>query len=106
MDQQQWTTPQVPTLDCIHITIIVTVLTCLWLQSWEEDINLDGKKDMLHFTISLPLQDSEAVYSIQLVLLFDYKLHVSPKENSLIASTKSCLGTASLLAYYCFWVLA
>ena len=40
-------------------------------------MNLDGKYDSLNFDIQLPLRDSEAIYSVQLLLIFDYQLHVS-----------------------------
>lgn len=45
------------------------------IKSWEEDVNLDGKFDNLHFNIQIPLSDSEAIYSVQLLLIFDYQLH-------------------------------
>ena len=40
-------------------------------------MNLDGKYDSLHFNIEVPLADSEAIHSVQLLLIFDYQLHVS-----------------------------
>ena len=40
-------------------------------------MNLDGKNDSLHFNIEVPLADSEAIHSVQLLLIFDYQLHVS-----------------------------
>ena len=46
-------------------------------KSWETDNNLDGKYDSLHFEIKMPLADSEAIHSVQLMLIFDYQLHVS-----------------------------
>ena len=46
-------------------------------KSWETDNNLDGKYDSLHFEIKIPLADSEAIHSVQLMLIFDYQLHVS-----------------------------
>lgn len=46
-------------------------------KSWETDDNLDGKYDSLHFNIKIPLTDSEAIHSVQLILIFDYQLHVS-----------------------------
>ena len=46
-------------------------------KSWETDSNLDGKYDSLHFEIKIPLADSEAIHSVQLMLIFDYQLHVS-----------------------------
>ena len=49
----------------------------LSLKSWEKDVNLDGKYDSLHFNIEVPLADSEAIHSVQLLLIFDYQLHVS-----------------------------
>ena len=38
---------------------------------------MDGKNDALHFSIQTPLKDSENVYSVQLIFIMDYKLHVS-----------------------------
>ena len=49
----------------------------LSFKSWEKDVNLDGKYDSLHFNIEVPLADSEAIHSVQLLLIFDYQLHVS-----------------------------
>ncbi|KAK2551021.1 Transmembrane protein 231 [Acropora cervicornis] len=44
------------------------------IKSWENDDNLDGKYDSLHFNIEIPLRDSEAIHSVQLLLIFDYQL--------------------------------
>ena len=49
----------------------------LSFKSWEKDVNLDGKYDSLHFNIEVPLADSEAIHSVQLLLIFDYQLRVS-----------------------------
>ena len=49
----------------------------LSFKSWEKDVNLDGKYDSLRFNIEVPLADSEAIHSVQLLLIFDYQLHVS-----------------------------
>uniref|UniRef100_A0A8C6QEL4 Transmembrane protein 231 n=1 Tax=Nannospalax galili TaxID=1026970 RepID=A0A8C6QEL4_NANGA len=43
----------------------------------EEDRNQDGKMDMLHFRLELPLQSTEHILGIQLILTFSYELHVS-----------------------------
>uniref|UniRef100_A0A2R8MP92 Transmembrane protein 231 n=1 Tax=Callithrix jacchus TaxID=9483 RepID=A0A2R8MP92_CALJA len=43
----------------------------------EEDRNQDGKMDMLHFKLELPLQSTEHVLGVQLILTFSYQLHVS-----------------------------
>lgn len=43
-------------------------------KSYEEDVNMDGKNDILHFTLELPLSSKEIIYSVQLLLIFDYKL--------------------------------
>ncbi|XP_051884472.1 transmembrane protein 231 [Pristis pectinata] len=40
----------------------------------EEDKNRDGKMDLLNFRLELPLQSSEHVYSVQLLLTFSYQL--------------------------------
>jgi hypothetical protein len=42
------------------------------------DINRDGKMDSLHFTLEMPVDPKENIYSVKLYLLFDIKLHVSP----------------------------
>uniref|UniRef100_A0A6I8PCI9 Transmembrane protein 231 n=1 Tax=Ornithorhynchus anatinus TaxID=9258 RepID=A0A6I8PCI9_ORNAN len=42
----------------------------------EEDKNQDGKMDLLHFKMELPLQASEQVLGVQLILTFSYQLHV------------------------------
>ncbi|XP_049642396.1 transmembrane protein 231 [Suncus etruscus] len=41
----------------------------------EEDSNYDGKPDMLHFKLELPLQPEEHVVGLQLLLTFSYQLH-------------------------------
>ncbi|XP_059008602.1 transmembrane protein 231 isoform X2 [Mustela lutreola] len=41
----------------------------------EEDRNQDGKMDMLHFKLELPLQSTEQVLGVQLILTFSYQLH-------------------------------
>ncbi|NXG75315.1 TM231 protein, partial [Baryphthengus martii] len=41
----------------------------------EEDKNQDGKKDQLHFKLELPLQPTEHVVGVQLILLFSYQLY-------------------------------
>ncbi|CAK6436796.1 unnamed protein product [Pipistrellus nathusii] len=41
----------------------------------EEDRNQDGKMDMLHFKLELPLQPTEHVLGVQLILTFSYQLH-------------------------------
>ncbi|XP_012868147.1 PREDICTED: transmembrane protein 231 [Dipodomys ordii] len=42
----------------------------------EEDRNQDGKMDVLHFRLELPLQATENVLGVQLILTFSYQLHV------------------------------
>ncbi|XP_017501184.3 transmembrane protein 231 [Manis javanica] len=41
----------------------------------EEDRNQDGKMDVLHFKLELPLQSTEHVLGVQLLLTFSYQLH-------------------------------
>ncbi|KAK2490881.1 hypothetical protein MC885_021658 [Smutsia gigantea] len=41
----------------------------------EEDRNQDGKMDLLHFKLELPLQSTEHVLGVQLLLTFSYQLH-------------------------------
>lgn len=40
----------------------------------EEDQNQDGKLDLLHFRLQLPLKDDEQLYGVQLLLSFSYQL--------------------------------
>ncbi|NP_001344277.1 transmembrane protein 231 isoform X1 [Mus musculus] len=44
-------------------------------QSREEDRNQDGKMDVLYFKLELPLQPTEHVLGVQLILTFSYQLH-------------------------------
>ncbi|NXC38837.1 TM231 protein, partial [Penelope pileata] len=41
----------------------------------EEDKNQDGKMDQLHFHLELPLQPTEHVVGVQLILIFSYHLY-------------------------------
>ncbi|XP_033112048.1 transmembrane protein 231-like, partial [Anneissia japonica] len=43
----------------------------------EEDSNRDGKPDQLDYSIQVPLLDTQEVYSVKLLLIFDYRLYVS-----------------------------
>ncbi|NWS72041.1 TM231 protein, partial [Crotophaga sulcirostris] len=45
------------------------------LSTREEDKNQDGKVDQLHFKLELPLQPTEHVVGVQLILLFSYHLY-------------------------------
>uniref|UniRef100_A0A8D2M944 Transmembrane protein 231 n=1 Tax=Zonotrichia albicollis TaxID=44394 RepID=A0A8D2M944_ZONAL len=45
------------------------------IQMREEDKNQDGKMDQLHFKLELPLQPTEHVVGVQLILLFSYQLY-------------------------------
>uniref|UniRef100_A0A2K6FNZ0 Transmembrane protein 231 n=1 Tax=Propithecus coquereli TaxID=379532 RepID=A0A2K6FNZ0_PROCO len=45
----------------------------VWVR--EEDRNQDGKMDRLHFKLELPLQSTEHVLGVQLILMFSYQLH-------------------------------
>uniref|UniRef100_U3IXX3 Transmembrane protein 231 n=1 Tax=Anas platyrhynchos platyrhynchos TaxID=8840 RepID=U3IXX3_ANAPP len=47
------------------------------LSTREEDKNQDGKMDQLHFKLELPLQSTEHVVGVQLILIFSYQLYVS-----------------------------
>ncbi|OXB78345.1 UNVERIFIED_CONTAM: hypothetical protein H355_009116 [Colinus virginianus] len=47
------------------------------LSTREEDKNQDGKVDRLHFKLELPLQPTEHVVGVQLILIFSYHLYVS-----------------------------
>uniref|UniRef100_A0A3B3I5G8 Transmembrane protein 231 n=2 Tax=Oryzias latipes TaxID=8090 RepID=A0A3B3I5G8_ORYLA len=48
----------------------------------EEDLNKDGKLDLLTFQLQLPLKNNEQVYSVQLLLTFSYQLFVSVIDGS------------------------
>ncbi|XP_001637977.2 transmembrane protein 231 [Nematostella vectensis] len=65
------------------------------IKSWEEDTNLDGKHDALHFEIHLPLKNSESIYSIQLILIFDYRLH---QYVNLQMESLACISMSSPIA--------
>ncbi|KAM8946266.1 transmembrane protein 231 [Pelodytes ibericus] len=41
----------------------------------EEDQNQDGKMDQLSFKLELPLQSTENIYGVQLILTFSYQLY-------------------------------
>ncbi|XP_078524568.1 transmembrane protein 231 [Lissotriton helveticus] len=41
----------------------------------EEDNNQDGKKDQLNLKLELPVQSTEAIQSVQLILTFSYQLY-------------------------------
>ncbi|NXG36472.1 TM231 protein, partial [Dromaius novaehollandiae] len=45
------------------------------LSTREEDKNQDGKMDHLYFKLELPLQSTEHVVGVQLILVFSYQLH-------------------------------
>ncbi|XP_035680504.1 transmembrane protein 231-like [Branchiostoma floridae] len=46
------------------------------VKSREEDSNRDGKSDALQMTVQVPLLDTEEVYSVDLLLFFQYKLYI------------------------------
>ncbi|XP_038070170.1 transmembrane protein 231-like isoform X2 [Patiria miniata] len=41
----------------------------------KEDNNRDGRYDMLHFSVSVPVLATENVLGVKLILLFDYRLY-------------------------------
>ena len=49
----------------------------IFFQSYETDNNRDGKNDVLNFEIQVPTKSTENIHSVQLLMFFDYKLHVS-----------------------------
>uniref|UniRef100_A0A4W3JR88 Transmembrane protein 231 n=1 Tax=Callorhinchus milii TaxID=7868 RepID=A0A4W3JR88_CALMI len=64
----------------------------------EEDKNQDGKMDRLNFRLEIPLQSSEQVQSLQLILTFSYQLFVSViNGNSLFANA---FDLAAIIASY------
>lgn len=46
-------------------------------ESREEDINMDGKYDLLHFSLQMPIMDKEEIFTLQLLMFFEYRLYVS-----------------------------
>uniref|UniRef100_A0A7N4V746 Transmembrane protein 231 n=1 Tax=Sarcophilus harrisii TaxID=9305 RepID=A0A7N4V746_SARHA len=65
----------------------------------EEDKNQDGKMDMLHFRLELPLKPTEHVLGVQLILTFSYQLTVSViNGTSIFASDYNLKSIAA--AYY------
>ena len=47
------------------------------IKSTETDWNRDGKLDWVDMTIEMPADDHQAIYGVQVYLLFDVKLFVS-----------------------------
>ena len=47
------------------------------IKSTETDWNRDGKLDWVDMTIEMPAEDHQAIYGVQLYLIFDVKLFVS-----------------------------
>lgn len=45
------------------------------VKSREEDSNRDGKNDNFRFSIEVPVLDTENVYGVQLIFIFDYRLY-------------------------------
>nr|CAB3267077.1 transmembrane protein 231-like [Phallusia mammillata] len=45
------------------------------VKSTETDVNGDGKFDQLNFTAQFPLAASESITSLQMILIFDFKLY-------------------------------
>ena len=54
---------------------------CILCQVNEEDVNYDGRKDLLKLTAELPLLDTENVYGFRMLLFFNYELKVSRETN-------------------------
>jgi len=46
------------------------------VQTREDDVNGDGLYDQLDFQLSMPLQNTEQVTSVELMLFFNYILQV------------------------------
>ena len=55
---------------------------CILYQVNEEDVNYDGRKDLLKLTAELPLLDTENVYGFRMLLFFNYELKVSRELNT------------------------
>lgn len=49
---------------------------CSVVKAKEEDNNRDGKPDELSIEIKVSLPDNLSIYSVQLILIFDYVLQV------------------------------
>ena len=65
----------------------------LVFQSREDDVNRDGVLDRLKFQLDMPMTDTEEVLGVTLILIFDYRLHVSNT-----SSTRLCLSLTLSLA--------
>ena len=65
------------------------------IKSTETDWNRDGKLDWVDMTIEMPADDHQAIYGVQVYLLFDVKLFVSTYVGilriTLIKCLKNCL---------------
>lgn len=51
----------------------------LFLQAYEVDGNGDGRKDYLNLTLNFPLLDTENVFSVKVILIFDWTVYVCIK---------------------------
>ena len=61
-------------------------------QSSETDWNRDGKLDSLSLKLEMPLRANENVYSVDLFLFFDVKLHVSCVSSHVLQGGFSACG--------------
>ena len=63
---------------CYHLmSRNINLILNLLFQTRDEDVNRDGRPDMLHYNIEIPLLDTEHAFSTKLILIFDYRLYVS-----------------------------
>ncbi|KAJ8041469.1 hypothetical protein HOLleu_12293 [Holothuria leucospilota] len=64
-----WSTyPNFNLIEQNHLTIPV-------VKTREEDINRDGRNDKLYFSVEVPIPDSKNVQSVDMILVFDYRLY-------------------------------
>ena len=47
-----------------------------FIQSREDDVDRDGRKDFLHLTLQMDTLDTEKVLGLQLLVFFRYSLQV------------------------------
>ena len=62
-------------------------------QSTEEDYNYDGLKDVLHLTLTFPVEQSSPVCSVKALLFFDVALSVRATLHN------TCLVTGAFFLY-------
>jgi len=74
-------------------------------QSSEEDYNYDGLRDVLHLTLTFPVEQSSPVCSVKALLFFDVALSVSTTLHNTCLVTETlffhcCVALCNILIYY------